>query len=120
MMQQTKWLIKEISKTDGPDYVRLSKIGDLLVIYDEETIKENNIQFEIGKAVHYRKWNRRNNNCCRSNSVAEALKAQEELLKGKGIDARVVDMHTIKPIDTEAYYRSVRKTRKANSNGRGP
>ena len=41
---QTKWAVKEISKTDGPVYVRLSRMATN-IIYDD------NEKFEIGKAV---------------------------------------------------------------------
>ena len=36
---QTRWLIKEIAKTNGPDYVRLSRL-DTPVIYDEEFVED--------------------------------------------------------------------------------
>lgn len=41
--------------------------------------------------------------------VAEAIRA-EEILEGEGISARVVDMHTIKPIDREAITRAASET----------
>lgn len=41
--------------------------------------------------------------------VAEALKAAD-LLKAEGIEAEVINIHTIKPIDGEAVVRSARKT----------
>lgn len=105
---QTKWLIKEISKTNGPDYVRLARLKTP-IIYDEETIKENNIKFKIGKAITI------GNGIDVSIiavgvCVSEALKAQEELLK-QGINARVVDLFSIKPIDTEAILKCAKETK---------
>ena len=44
---QTRWLIKEIAKMNGPAYVRLSRL-DTPVIYDEEFMRENNVKFELG------------------------------------------------------------------------
>lgn len=44
-------------------------------------------------------------------TVAEAIKAQE-ILKGKGIDVRVVDMHTIKPIDKELIIKCAKETKR--------
>ena len=44
-------------------------------------------------------------------TVAEALKAQEELKK-QGIDIRVIDMHTIKPIDKEMIIKCAKETKK--------
>jgi transketolase len=41
--------------------------------------------------------------------VAEAIRASESL-EAEGISARVIDMHTIKPLDTEAIARAARET----------
>ena len=41
---QTKWAVEEISKIDGPVYLRLGRLA-VPVIYDE------NQKFEIGKGV---------------------------------------------------------------------
>jgi transketolase len=41
--------------------------------------------------------------------VAEAIRASESL-EAEGISARVIDMHTIKPLDTEAISRAARET----------
>ena len=43
--------------------------------------------------------------------VVEALKAMEEL-KDKGINIRVVDIHTIKPIDKELIIKCAKETKK--------
>ena len=43
--------------------------------------------------------------------VAEAIKAKEELEK-EGINIRVVDMHTIKPIDEELVVKCAKETKK--------
>ena len=43
--------------------------------------------------------------------VAESLKAQEELAK-EGIHIRVVDVHTIKPIDREMIVKCAKETKK--------
>ncbi|MFR7874576.1 MAG: transketolase family protein [Christensenellales bacterium] len=100
---QTKWIIKEISKIDGPVYVRLSRLATP-VIYEEDN------QFEIGKGVQI--GNGTDATIIATGvTVAEALKAQE-ILKGKGIDVRVVDMHTIKPIDKELIIKCAKETKK--------
>ena len=100
---ETKFIIKEISKIDGPCYVRLSRFATP-TIYDE---KEN---FEIGKAKQIGKGTDATifaTGVC----VAEALKAKE-LLEKKGIFARVVDVHTIKPIDKETIVKCAKETKK--------
>lgn len=100
---QTKWIIKEISKIDSPVYVRLSRLATP-VIYEEDN------QFEIGKGVQI--GNGTDATIIATGvTVAEALKAQE-ILKGKGIDVRVVDMHTIKPIDKELIIKCAKETKR--------
>jgi transketolase len=42
--------------------------------------------------------------------VAEAIRASETL-EGEGVSARVVDLHTIKPLDREAISRAAQETR---------
>lgn len=44
-------------------------------------------------------------------TVQEALKAKEKLLED-GIDIRVVDIHTIKPIDKELIIKCAKETKK--------
>ncbi len=46
---------------------------------------------------------------CHSKTVAVALKAAEELA-GEGVEAEVVDLRTIRPLDTATIFDSVRKT----------
>ena len=100
---QTKWVIEEISKRKGPVYVRLARLATP-IIYDE------NQEFEIGKAVQIGNGT---DGCVFATGVmvAQALKAKEEL-KTKGIDIRVVDVHTIKPIDKEMIVKCAKETKK--------
>lgn len=100
---QTKYLIKEISKLDGPCYVRLSRLGTP-VIYDE------NESFEIGKAKQIGDGTDATifaTGIC----VSEAIKAKERL-KEQGINVRVVDVFTIKPIDKELIIKCAKETKK--------
>ena len=100
---QTKWAVKEISKIQGPVYLRLSRLATP-VIYDE------NEKFEIGKGKQF--GNGTDATVIATGvTVAEALKAKDELAK-EGIDIRVVDMHTIKPIDKEIIIKSAKETNK--------
>lgn len=100
---QTKWAVKEISKMNGPVYLRLSRLATP-VIYDE------NQKFEIGKAVQIGEGTDATI-FATGVTVVEALKAQEEL-KNEGIDVRVVDIHTIKPIDKETIVKCAKETKK--------
>lgn len=100
---QTKWAIKEIAKIDGPVYIRLARVATP-VIYDE------NQKFEIGKMVQIGDGTDATV-FATGVEVAEALKAKEELEK-ENINIRVVDVHTIKPIDREMIIKCAKETKK--------
>ncbi len=100
---QTKWAIKEMVKIDGPVYIRLARVATP-VIYDE------NQNFEIGKMVQIGDGTDATV-FATGVEVAEALKAKEELEK-ENINIRVVDVHTIKPIDREMIIKCAKETKK--------
>ena len=100
---QTKWVINEISKINGPVYVRLARLATE-VIYDE------NQKFEIGKAIMHGDGTD-GTVFATGVTVQEALKAQKEL-KEKGINIRVIDMFSIKPIDKEMIIKCAKETKK--------
>ena len=100
---QTKWAIKEMAKIDRPVYIRLARVATP-VIYDE------NQKFEIGKMIQIGDGTDATV-FATGVEVAEALKAKEELEK-ENINIRVVDVHTIKPIDREMIIKCARETKK--------
>jgi len=100
---QTKWAACEISKIDGPVYLRLSRMATP-IIYDE------NQKFEIGKAIQIGDGQDASI-IATGDVVCEALKAKE-ILEEKGINVRVIDMHTIKPIDEEMIIKCAKETKK--------
>ncbi len=100
---QTKWAVKEISQINGPVYLRLSRLSTP-IIYNE------NQKFEIGKAVQIGEGTD-GTVFATGVTVAETIKAQENL-KQKGINIRVVDIHTIKPIDKETIIKCAKETQK--------
>ena len=100
---ETKWAVKEISKIDGPVYLRLCRKKSK-IIYDK------NQKFEIGKGVQIGEG-KDGTIFATGVTVEEAIKAKEELLK-HGIDVRVVDIHTIKPIDKELIIKCAKETKK--------
>ena len=100
---QTKWAVKEISKINGPVYLRLSRLATP-IIYDE------NQKFEIGKAVQIGEGTDATI-FATGVTVSEAIMAQR-ILKEKGINVRVIDVHTIKPIDKEMIVRCAKETKK--------
>ena len=100
---QTKWAVEAISKIEGPVYLRLARIATP-VIYEE------NQKFEIGKGIQI--GNGMDATIITTGvTVSEALKAQE-MLKLSGINVRVIDIHTIKPIDKELIVKCAKETGK--------
>ena len=100
---QTKWAVKEISKIKGPVYLRLARMKTAQ-IYDE------NDRFEIGKAIQIGEGTDATV-FATGITVEQALIAKEKL-KEKGIDIRVLDIHTIKPIDKEMIIKCAKETKK--------
>jgi len=100
---QTKWAVREMSKIKGPVYLRLCRLASPIV-YDEKT------KFEIGKGYQFGEGTD-GTVIATGVVVAEALKAKEELKK-QGIDIRVIDIHTIKPIDKEIIIKAAKETKK--------
>lgn len=101
--RQTKWAVNEISKIKEPVYLRLSRLSTPQ-IYDE------NQKFEIGKGIQIGDGVD-GTVIATGVTVIEALKAQAEL-KEKNINIRVIDIHTIKPIDKEIIVKAARETKK--------
>lgn len=89
-----KAFVKIAADLDTPVYLRLGR-GATPVIYPE------NQEFTLGKAVRVRDFGTDMAILAAGPCVGEAAKAAEAL-REKGIGARVLDMHTVKPLDEEA------------------
>lgn len=105
---QAKALIKQLAEYEGPAYVRLSRMKTP-VIY--EGLTEDN--FEIGKGIQIGKGTYATI-FATGDLLSEALKAQK-LLKKANYDIRVVDIHTIAPIDEELIIKCAQETNKLYS-----
>ena len=100
---ETKWAVKEISKMEGPVYLRLARLKT-------ENIYEKSQEFEIGKGIQIGTGTDGTvfaTGVC----VSQALIAKK-ILEEKGINIRVVDIHTIKPIDRELIVKCAKETKK--------
>lgn len=100
---QTKWAVEEIARMEGPVYLRLSRKAT-------ENIYDENQKFEIGKGIQIGDGTDAAI-IATGVTVEEALKAKEEL-QAKGINIRVIDMHTIKPIDNDLIIKTAKETKK--------
>lgn len=88
-----KKLVKAAAEMYGPVFLRFTR-DNIPVIYDENT------EFVIGKAVQLSKGTDVAI-IANGDTVRLAIEAKEDLAK-EGISVRLLDMHTIKPLDKDA------------------
>lgn len=100
---QAHFLIEEAIRHEGPVYIRLTRPAT-------EEIYDNTFHFEFGKGIQHGDGTDATI-IATGVTVSEAIKAQKELEK-EGINVRVVDIHTIKPIDKELIIKSAKETKK--------
>jgi len=98
----TREAVRVMTEYDGPFYLRCGRIGVPLLY-------PNGCPFELGKAIQLRAGD---DVAIFANGlmVAEALGAAETLAAG-GIQARVLDLHTARPLDEAAIVAAARETR---------
>lgn len=95
-------LLKAAADMKGPAYVRLGRAA-VPVIYKEEA------DVQIGKALTLRDG-KDYTIIATGILVSQAVDAAEKLA-GEGIEVRVIDMHTLKPMDEEAVIKAARETK---------
>lgn len=98
---QTKQATKAIADLDGPVYLRFGRPKVPIFTPEDQ-------EFVIGKADVIFEGKDVTIIAC-GHLVYKAIVAAQELAK-EGIDAEVINMHTIKPLDVEAILNSVKKT----------
>jgi len=99
---EAAWAVEEAAKISGPAYIRLGR-SDVPDIYNE------NQKFEFGKGIELIDG-KDVTIIATGIMVSKAIEASEEL-KNKGISARVIDIHTIKPLDKEIILKAAQETR---------
>ena len=98
---ETARVIRMAAATEGPFYIRLCRPG-LPLVHNED------YRFELGKATVMREGTRATIIAI-GTMVATALEAAENLQQA-GIDCRVLNMSTLKPVDEAAIVRAARDT----------
>lgn len=98
---ETEHIIRAVAELDGPCYVRLGRPS-------VEDIFDETYQFEIGKGVTLKEGNDVTL-VCTGFETGQALQAAEELER-ENIHARVIHIHTIKPIDQEILVKAAKET----------
>ncbi|ACV64660.1 Transketolase central region [Desulfofarcimen acetoxidans DSM 771] len=98
---ETNAAVRVAAAIDGPVYIRLGRLG-VPVIHGDA------FEFKPGRAVSLREG-RDLTLVATGIMVAAALEAAEQLA-AEGIEAAVLDVHTIKPLDEEAVIRAAKST----------
>ena len=98
---EARLAVKAACNTYGPMYLRFGRLA-------VEDVNAPDYKFELGKGVLLREGSDVSI-IATGLMVGEALKAAD-ILSEKGISARVVNIHTIKPIDREIIIESAKKT----------
>lgn len=86
---ETKYAIKSSLKRDGPVYIRVGK--------DAPTVHKTDINFQIGKGIVLKKGS--DLNILATGNMLESAKLVSDKLKNDSIDASVISIHTVKPLD---------------------
>ena len=94
--------VKAAAQHNGPVYLRLGRLAV------ESVHNNDDYQFELGKGITLRDG-KDITIAATGLMVGEAVKAAKSL-EAQGIDARVIDIHTIKPIDEDLLVKAAQET----------
>ena len=100
--REARQAVKLAAKIDGPVYLRFGRCNT-------EDIFDENYEFKLGKGTELVEGNDISI-IATGMLVSEALKASK-MLKEEGINARVINMSTIKPIDQEIIIKAAKETK---------
>lgn len=98
---EAKKAVRAALELDGPVYMRFGRLAVPVIFGDD-------YNFEVGKGVELK-------NGTDVTVIATGLMVNEaleayEILKNEGISARIINMHTIKPLDKEIVLKAARET----------
>lgn len=93
---------RAIAARPGPCYLRLGRAG-------EPTVHPSGLTFHIGKAITVR--NGFDITLISTGGVLKTVVQVADRLADEGVEARVLSMHTVKPLDTDAVFAATRETR---------
>ncbi len=99
---ETEAAIRAIAEYEGPCYVRLGRSG-VPIINDEP-----NYKFEIGKGVTLREG--KEATIIATGIMVDAALEAYNILAEEGIKVKVINIHTIKPIDLDIIVNAARET----------
>jgi len=99
---ETRHAVKAAIEIDGPVYLRLGRLA-VPVIYNENTYK-----FELGKGITISEGS--DVTIAATGLMVHTAIDAGKLLAAEGISARIIDIHTIKPIDRDLLVKAARDT----------
>lgn len=102
---ETANAVQAAYETPGPVYIRINR-G-----FDQQVYDTSEYDYELGKAVELHEGTDLTLIACGS-AVWSAREAAKVLMSTDGIRVRVLNMHTIKPLDKEAVLKAVHDTRR--------
>jgi len=102
---ETANVVRAAAEYPGPVYIRIGRGF-------EPTFYENDdYEYKIGKSIETHEGTDATIFCC-GITVRQATEAAKILKESDGLSIRVINMHTIKPIDEEAILKAVEETRR--------
>jgi len=102
---ETKQLFEQLIDRKGPAYIRIGR-NPVPDVYENA-----DYDFEIGKAVTLHEGKEATLIAC-GETVHIALEAAKRLKKDYNVDVRVLNMHTLKPLDEEAIIKAAKETKR--------
>lgn len=98
---ETRAATRALAAHVGPSYLRLGRAG-------EPTVHQEPIDYRIGKAILLRDGN--DLTLISTGGMLQTAASAAERLAADGIQTRVLSMHTLKPLDTDAVLAAARET----------
>ncbi|MDF2656467.1 MAG: Transketolase central region [Bacillota bacterium] len=102
---ETSKAVQACAYTPGPVYIRIGR-G-----FEPPCYESDHYTYEIGKAITMKEGSDLTIICC-GIAVLQSLQAAKTLAEQDNISVRVINMHTIKPLDREAVIKAVTETRR--------
>jgi len=99
---ETEAATQAVAACPGPCYLRLGRAG-------EPVVHQSKFDFEIGKAIALQDGD--DITIISTGGMLATAREAAEALDARGISARLLSMHTLKPLDTDAVLRAARETR---------
>lgn len=100
---ETRKMMEALLQYEGPAYIRVGRNPV------EDVYENSDFGFEIGKAVTLREGN--DLTIIAAGETVRAAVDASDALRLEGISCRVLNMHTIKPLDEEAIIKAARETK---------